>query len=108
MSDQNDFDLRLAARFEQEHQNVPADAFVAAAMQKVRASGRRRHVMRIGWRAAVLVAAIAGSPWLIAGGARLSAALATSFDWTLGLPVAWVLGVLAVVVVVLAKRLRSQ
>lgn len=107
MSDQDGFDARLAARFEQEHRHVPADAFVATTMQKVRAARRRKEVMRIGWRAAALVAAIAGSPWLIAGGARLNAALQSSLTWTLGLPVAWILGVLAIVVVV-AMRVRGR
>jgi hypothetical protein len=107
MSDQDGFDARLAARFEQEHRHVPADAFVAATMRKVRAGRRRRQAMRVGLRAAALVAAIAGSPWLIAGSARLNAALQSSFTWTLGLPVAWVLGVLAIVAVV-AMRVRGR
>lgn len=107
MSDQDGFDARLAARFEREHSHVPADAFVGATMRKVRARRRRTAAMRVGLRAAALVAAIAGSPWLIAGGARLNAALESSLIWTLGLPGAWVLGVLAIVVVV-AMHVRSR
>jgi hypothetical protein len=107
MSDHDGFDARLAASFEREHRNVPADAFVAATMRKIRAERRRTGVMRVGLRAAVLAAAIAGSPWLIAAGARLNAALQSSFTWTLGLPVAWVLGLLAIVVVV-ALRVRGR
>ena len=106
MRDPDGFDSRLAAYFEQEHRHIPADAFVAATMHKVRAAGRRKEAIRVGLRAAALVAAVAGSPWLIAGGARLSAALESSLAWTLGLPIAWVLGVLAIVVV--AKRVRGR
>jgi hypothetical protein len=107
MSDQDGFDTRLTARFERERRQVPADAFVAATMRKVRAARRRRDAIRVGLRAAALLAAVAGSPWLIAGGVRLNAALQSSFTWTLGLPVAWILGVLAIVVVV-AMRVRRR
>jgi hypothetical protein len=107
MSDRDSFDARLAARFEQEHRHVSADAFVAATMQKIRAGRRRREVMRIGLRVAVLAAAVALSPWLIAGVTRLNAALETSLTGSMGLPGAWVLGVLAIVVVV-ATRVRRR
>ena len=107
MSDQDEFDARLAAHFEQEHRHVPADAFVATTMRKVRAGRRRREVMRAGLRVAALVAAVVASPWLIAGVARLNAALESSLTWTMGQPGAWVLGALAVLVV-LATRVRSR
>jgi hypothetical protein len=107
MSDQDGFDTRLATRFEQEHRHVPADAFVAATMQKVRAGRRRREVVRIGLRVAVLAAAVALSPWLIAGATRLNAALESSLTGSMGLPGAWVLG-LSAVVVVLATRARRR
>jgi hypothetical protein len=103
MSDQDGFDARLAAHFEQAHSHVPADSFVAATMQKVRAGRRRAEVMHLGLRIAALVAAIAVSPWLMAGAARLNAALESSLTWTMGLPGVWVLGVLAVVVVVVLR-----
>lgn len=104
MSDQDDFDEGLAASFGQEHRHVPADAFVAATMRKVRAARRRKVLVRFGLRVAVLVAAVAASPWLTAGAARLNAALESSLAWIPGLPGAWLLGVLAVVAV--AARLR--
>ena len=107
MSDQDGFDARLAAHFEQEHRHVPADAFVATTMRKVRAGRRRREVMRAGLRVAALVAAVVASPWLIAGVARLNAALESSLTWTMGQAGAWVLGALAVLVV-LATRVRSR
>ena len=107
MSEQDGFDTRLAAQFEQEHRQVPGDAFVASTMSKVRAARQRKAVLRVGWRAAALVAAIAGSPWLIAAGSRLNALLESSFPWTLGMPIAWLLGALTVVVVV-AMRARRQ
>ena len=107
MSEQDGFDPRLAAQFEQEHRQVPGDAFVASTMGEVRAARRRKAVMRVGWRAAVLLAAIAGSPWLIAAGARLNALLESSFPWTLGMPIAWLLGALTIVVVI-AMRIRRQ
>lgn len=106
MSDQDGFDARLAARFEQEHHHVPADAFVAATMQKVRAGRRRREVMHIGLRVTALAAAVALSPWLIAGVTRLNAALESSLTWSMGLPGAWVLAVLASVVVVVTRVRR--
>ena len=107
MSDQDGFDARLAAHFEQEHRHVPADSFVATTMRKVRAGRRRREVMRAGLRVAALVAAVMASPWLIAGVARLNAALESSLAWAMGQPGAWVLGALAVLVV-LAMRVRSR
>ena len=107
MSDQDEFDARLAAHFEQEHRHVPADAFVATTMRKIRAGRRRREVMRVGLRVAALVAAVAASPWLIAGVARLNAALESSLTWTMGQGGAWVLGAVAILVV-LATRVRSR
>jgi hypothetical protein len=98
MSYQDGFDARLAAHFEQAHGHVPADSFVAATMQEVRAARRRAEVMHLGLRLAALVAAIAVSPWLIAGATRLNAALESSLTWTMGLPGAWILGVLTIVV----------
>lgn len=107
MSDQDGFDAGLTARFEQEHRQVPADPFVATTIRKVRAERRRVEAVRLGLRAAALVAAVVGSPWLIAGGARLNELLESSYTWTLGLPVAWVVAVLAIIVVV-AKRVRRR
>jgi hypothetical protein len=107
MSDQDGFDARLAARFEQEHRHVSADAFVADTMRKIRAGRRRREFMRAGLGVAALVAAVVASPWLIAGVARLNAALEFSFSWALGQAGAWVLGALAVLVL-LATRVRSR
>jgi hypothetical protein len=107
MNNRDGFDARLAAHFEREHRHVPADAFVATTMRKVRAARRRRESVRFGLRAAALLAVFVGSPWLIAGGARLNAALQSSPTWTLGLPVAWIVGVLAIVVVV-AMRVRDR
>jgi hypothetical protein len=107
MSDPDDFDARLAARFEAEHLQVPADSFVATTMRTVRAERRRRDVMRAGLRVAVLVAVIVASPWLIAGVAHLNAALESSLNWAMGQPGVWALGALAALVV-LAKRVRGR
>ena len=107
MSDQDEFDARLAAHFEQERASVPADSFVATTMRKVRAGRRRRGVMHAGLRVAALVAVVMASPWLIAGVARLNEALDSSLTWAMGQPVAWALGALAVLVV-LATRVRSR
>jgi hypothetical protein len=107
MSDPDEFDVRLAAHFEQEHRQVPADSFVATTMRKVRAERRRRKVMQAGLRAAALVAVVMASPWLIAGAARLDAALESSLNWAMGQPGAWALGAVAVLVV-LARRVRSR
>jgi hypothetical protein len=107
MSDQDGFDARLAAHFEREHRHIPADAFIADTMQKVRAGRRRREFMRVGWRVAALGAAVVASPWLIAGAERLDAALGSSMNWAAGRTGPWVLGGLAVLVV-LAVRVRSR
>jgi hypothetical protein len=107
MSDQDEFDARLAAHFEQQHRHVPADSFVATTMRKVRAGRRRREVMHTGLRAAALVAAVMASPWLIAGAAYLNAALESSLAWAMGQSGAWALGALAILVV-LATRMRSR
>lgn len=107
MSDQDGFDARLAAHFEQAHRQVPADSFVASTMQKIRAGRRRREFVHVGSRAAALVAAVVASPWLIAGVARLNTALESSLAWAMGELGGWVLGAVAVLVV-LAMRVRSR
>ena len=107
MSDQDGFDARLAAHFEREHRHVSPDAFIADTMRKVRAGRQRREFMRVGWRVAALGAAVVASPWLIAGAEHLNAALESSLDWAAGQSGPWVLGGLAVLVV-LAMRVRSR
>ena len=89
MSDQDGFDARLAAHFEQEHRHVSADTFVATTMRKVRAGRRRREVTHVGLRVAALVAAVMASPWLIAGVTRLNAALDSSLTSDPGQLGAW-------------------
>ena len=85
----------------------PRDPFIANAMRRIRAEQRLQ--AGCAWRlyAAALVAAIVASPWLIAGAARLNAALASSFAWAAGLPGVWVVGVLAVAALVV-QRVRSR
>jgi hypothetical protein len=108
MSDQDGFDARLAAHFEQAHRHVPDDSFVTTTMRKVRARRRGREVMRAGLGAAALGAAIVASPWLIAGVARLNAVLEASLAWAMGGQYGpWVLSALALVVV-LSMRARSR
>jgi hypothetical protein len=107
MNDQDGFDTRLAERFEREHRQVSADPFVATTMRKVRAGRRRMEFVRIGLRAAGLVAIIAASPWLIGGVERLNAALGASVSRSLGLPGAWAMGVVTVIAV-LAMRVRKR
>ena len=107
MSDQDEFDARLAAHFEREHRHLPADAFIADTMRKVRAGRRQREFMRVGWRVAALGAAVVASPWLIAGAEHLNAALESSLDWAAGRSGPWVLAGLAVLVA-LAVRARSR
>ena len=108
MSDQDDFDARLAAHFEREHRHVPADAFVAATMRKVRVQRRRAQVVRTVLQVAALILAVAASPWLIAGVERLNAVLQSSLDWTMALPGAWALGAALAVIAVLAMRRRGR
>jgi hypothetical protein len=107
MSDQEGFDARLADHFAKEHGHVPADSFVATTMRKVRAGRQRREVRRAGLRAVALVATVMASPWLIAGVARLNAALESSLTLAMGHFGAWVLGALAILVV-LAMRVRRR
>jgi len=107
MTGHEDFDALLKARFDREHQHVPADPFVANAMHRIRAEQRLQVGVRMGLYAAALIAAIVASPWLIAGAARLNAALASSLVWAAGLPGVWVVGVLAVGVLVV-QRVRSR
>ena len=107
MSEQDGFDARLAAHFEREHRHVPADSFVATTMQKVRVERRRRDFLRVGVRVGVVGAAVVASPWLIAGVNRLNSALEYSLNWAGGGSGPWVLGGLAVVVV-LAMRMRNR
>lgn len=106
MTDQDGFDARLAARFDQAHRILPADPFVASTMRKIRARRRHKEVLRVGLRVALLAAAIAASPWLTAGAVRLSAALESSLAWTMGLPGALV--GMVVIALLVALRLRRR
>jgi hypothetical protein len=107
MSDQDEFDSRLAARFEQERRrHVPADPFVANVMRKIHAERRGRAVIRIGVRVAALVVAVIASPWLIAGTARMNAVLDFSLNWASAQFGGWVLGGALALIVVLAMRAR--
>jgi hypothetical protein len=107
MSDQERFDTRLAALFEQEHRQISADVFVADTMRQIRAARRRRDITRHGVRIASLVALVAASPWLVAGVEWLNAAVESSLEWVEGALVTWVLGGVALVVV-MATRLRRR
>jgi hypothetical protein len=107
MNEHEDFDALLKARFDREHQHVPADPFVAGVMQRIRAEEQLKTGLRIGLYAAALIAAVVVSPWLIAGAARLNAALSSSLSWATGLPGVWAVGVLAVGVLVV-QRVRSR
>jgi hypothetical protein len=107
MSNQDGVDAQLGAHFEQAHRQVPADVFVAATMRKVRDGRRRRNFIRVGLRLSALVAAVVASPWVIAGVARLSAALDSFLSSDTGQLVAWAPGVLAVFVM-LVMRVRSR
>jgi hypothetical protein len=107
MSEQDGFDARLGALFEQEHRHVAAGDFVAATMRKVRARHRRKEFLRTGLRAAALVALVAASPWLIAGVEHLNEAVGFSLSSALEIHGAWVLGALALVWLV-ATRVRRR
>lgn len=104
MSDQDGFDARLLAQFEQQHRQVPADSFVASTMQRVRVARRRRDFIRVGLRVAGLAAAVLVSPWLIAGATRLNAILESFLSSDTGQLGAWVLGALAILVVLATRR----
>lgn len=107
MSDPEQFDPLLAAQFDREHQHIPADAFVAATLRRIHFQRRLATRIQTALRIAVLLAAVIASPWLIAGATRLNAALTYSLTWITGLPGMWVLGALAVVLV-LSSRARSR
>jgi TRAP-type C4-dicarboxylate transport system permease small subunit len=107
MSEQDDFDALLARRFEREHQCIPDEPFVAAALRRIRFEQRLAARIHMLLRVTVLLAAIIASPWLIAGATRLNAALASSLAWTTALPGAWLLGALAIAAV-LISRARSR
>lgn len=107
MSDPDGFDALLAQRFEHEHAHVSAEPFVAATMQQIRIQQRQSARLRNALRIAAVVAAVAASPWLIAGATRLNNAVESSFAWTannIGLSV-----VAAIAAVVVGFRvLRSR
>lgn len=107
MSDSEQPDPLLAAYFDREHRHIPADAFVSATMHRFRFQRRLAARVHTILRIAVLLVAVIASPWLIAGAARLNAALASSLNWIGGLPGAWILALLAAVLV-LASRARSR
>jgi hypothetical protein len=107
MNEPDDFDVLLKAQFDREHRHLPAEPFIAATTRRMRAESRYAAGVRTALRVAALVAAVLASPWLIAGAARLNAALESSFAWTAGLPGTWMLGVL-VAAAVLWSRARSR
>lgn len=107
MNEQDDFDAKLAACFEREHRQIPADAFVAGTMREVRLARRRREVLRIGLRLAGLAALIVASPWLIACADWLTAAVGSSVGSSAARPGLWVLGALAATAV-LVKTVRGR
>lgn len=96
MSDHNSFDERLASWFEREHRHVADDAFVVHTMRKIRAQRLQARMVRHGLRAALLVAMVVASPWLIATVERMSSALESSLTWASGLPGAGIVGGLAI------------
>lgn len=106
MSEPDEFDALLKQRFDREHQHIPAEPFIAATALRIRTARRRLLGVRAALQAMAPVTAVIASPWLIAGATRLNAALESSLAWVPGLPGAWVLGALAVVVV-LARRARN-
>ena len=107
MSDQDGFDARLAARFEQEHRHVPADAFVATTMRKVRAGRRRREVIHAGLRCRGTCRGCPGVTVADRGRRVPERSAGILSQLAMGQPGAWVLGALAVLVV-LATRVRSR
>jgi hypothetical protein len=107
MSDPEQLDPLLTAHFEREQPHIPADAFVATAMHRIRFQRRLATRIQTALRIAVLLAAVIASPWLIAGATRFNALLTSSLRWIGGLPGAWMLAALAAVLV-LAMRARSR
>jgi hypothetical protein len=107
MSEADDFDALLKQRFDREHQQVPADPFVATTLQRIRRDHRQKEGVHMALRAVAVLAAIIASPWLIAGATRLNTALEATLSWTAGLPGAWVVAVL-VVAAVLVSRVRGH
>ena len=105
MTEHDELDALLKARFDSEHQHVPEEPFIGNAMRRIRGEQRLVAGLRTGFYAAALIAVIVASPWLITGAARLNAALGSSFAWAAGLPGVWVLGVFALVVL-MVQRVR--
>lgn len=103
---EHELDALLKERFDGEHRHVPAEPFMADTKQKIRAARRLRAGVGTALRVAALVAAIIASPWLISGGRWLTTTLGASFSWAAGLPGTWVLGVLAVAVVLWSRVRR--
>jgi hypothetical protein len=107
MSEPEELDALLKARFDCEHQHVPADPFIGNAWRRIRTERRSMAAVRIGVRIAALAAVVLASPWLITGASKLNAALISSFAWASALPGAWMLGVVAACVL-LVSRVRSR
>jgi hypothetical protein len=104
---EHDLDALLKEQFDREHQHVPAEPFMATMRQKIHMAQRFRSGVGTALRAAALVGAVIASPWLIAGSRWLNATLASSLSWTAGLPGTWLIGVLALALV-LWSRVRSR
>jgi hypothetical protein len=107
MNEPDDFDALLQERFDREHRHVAADPFIPATARRIRTVRRRIVGLRTALQAMALVAVVIASPWLIAGAARLNAVLDSSLARVNGLPGAWLLGGLAVVVLLLVSRARN-
>jgi hypothetical protein len=108
MSDANDPDAWLAARFACEHTHVPADRFVSETVRRIHSVRRRASGLRFVRRVVAVLVVVLVSPWLIAGVERLNAALESSARWTADQPVAWVIAGLAVSAVFGLRMLRSR
>jgi hypothetical protein len=107
MSESDDFDALLAARFAREHTHVAADPFVANALLEVRSMQKREARVRIALRVTALLVIVLVSPWLMDGVEQLNAALNTSFAWTAGAGT-WALALLALCLVAGAGLLRRR
>ncbi|HEV2703515.1 MAG TPA: hypothetical protein VGV09_17955 [Steroidobacteraceae bacterium] len=108
MSDPDDLDAQLIARFEREHTHVPAEPFAAATLREIRRRQQRASRLRTGLRVAALLVLIVASPWLIAGVEELNVALDASLYWTAHQPVAWVFAAAGVVALAGVRILRSR
>lgn len=107
----SEIDATLLERFRREHTHVPAEPFVSATLRRVEAERARATAFRYALQAAVSIAVILASPWLINASALMSEELEGLFakaSALLGTPLGMLAAALGVTISAALLRPRTH